>query len=693
MVVSNGRPYRDRCIIISKPQRGWIMSGIFISYRREDCAAYAGRLYDWISQRLGKENIFIDVDTIQPGEDFVEAIEQKVGGCDALLALIGKDWLNCRDEQGNRRVDSPGDFVRVEIVAALNRNVRVIPVLVEGARMPAERDLPEALTKLARRQALELSFTRFHQDANRLIETLEKALAAANERRKTEQERQALENALPIKREAEKGANPNPAAMPKEPPKGTLQFPARRRKALLTVLGIAVATVIGGVILWHASKPVESLTSQHRSASSSPAQVPPPAPPVIEAFTVDQSVLHPGGSATLRWSVHGANSVTLDPVMAQAPEAGTLVITPQSSTTYDLVVRGPGGVARQSLTITVESPGLPVSSPPAIAEFAAQPNPVMRNRQTTLHWKVRGSTSVTISPGIGDVAASGTRVIALQDSTTYELMARGPGGVTLRSLPITAESSPPPVPGPPTIEQFAAEPNPVMRDQQTTLRWKVGASTSVTLSPGIGDVAASGTRVMAPQDSTTYELLARGPGGVATARVELTVTPPAAPRMTIDFSALSPIQRGDSSVLLWNVRNAEHVSIDQGIGRVEHAGSRRVSPSDTTVYKLTASGGGQERESTVRIVVNARPSISPTSGTLVWKGDLQAFNVLVIDAGSVTKGTLQGALPGLPVRISVPAEMKVMEAPSQQNGWHRLALQNSAHKRYEVKITWQLIPP
>jgi hypothetical protein len=672
------------------------MSGIFISYRREDCAAYAGRLYDWISQRLGKENIFIDVDTIQPGEDFVEAIEQKVGGCDALLALIGKEWLNCRDEHGNRRVDSPGDFVRLEIMAALNRSVRVIPVLVEGARMPAERDLPEPLTKLARRQALELSFTRFHQDANRLIETLEKALAAADETRKVAQERRALENAVPIRRAPEKEESPKPAAMPEEPPNRALPFPARRRKTLLAVPAIAVAAVIGGATLWYASKPVVRPASQpDRPTSRSPAQPLPPAeqPPVIEAFTVDHGVLHLGGSATLRWRVHGGSSVTLDPGMGPAPDTGTLVVTPQSSTTYDLVVRGPGGVVRQSLTVTVESPRLPVPSPPTIEQFTAQPTPVVRNRRTTLRWKVRGSTSVTLSPGIGKVGATGTLVITPQASTAYELVARGPGGVTRRSIPITAEPPPPSVPGPPTIEQFAVEPNPVIRDQQATLRWTVRGGTSVALSPDIGTVTQSGTWTVTPHSSTTYELAARGPGGVATARVDLTVTPPAAPRITVDFSASSPIQRGDSSVLRWNVSNAEHVSIDQGIGRVEHTGSRKVSPSETTVYKLTASGGGQERESTVRIVVNARSPRSPTSGLLVWKGDLQAFGVLIIDAASVTRGTVHGALPGVPVRISVPPEMKVMEAPSQQNGWQRLVLQNNAHKRDEVKITWQLILP
>jgi TIR domain len=687
------------------------MSGIFISYRREDSAAYAGRLYDWISQHFGKDKIFIDVDTIQPGEDFVDAVEQKVGGCDALVALIGKDWLNCRDEEGNRRLDNQGDFVRVEIVAALNRNVRVIPVLVEGARMPSDKDLPEPLTKLTRRQALELSYTRFHQDANRLIEALEKALAAAEERRTAEQQRLALEKSVPMRPVREESESPKPATMPKELPAQTSQSAPGRRKIFIAIASLAAAAVIGGLALRQFPRPVERPTSRPaESASTSPVPPPKPAPqaPVIEAFTVDRKVLESGGSATLSWSVRGSGSVMLDPGIGPMPERGSRVVAPLAPTTYDLVARGPGGEARQSLTITVKPvPAPPDSgSPPTITEFAAEPNRVMHDGQATLRWKVQGATNVTLGPGTGQVGSAGTRVISPQASTTYELVARGPGGVTRRSVAITVESAPPPAPNPPTIELFTAQPNPVVRDQPVTLRWTVSGSASVTLGPGIGTVPETGTRVVTAQSSTTYELAAHGPGGVTTARVELKVTPPAALPISIDFSASNAIQRGEAGVLRWNVSNAESVSIDQGIGRVDPAGSRRVSPGETTVYKLTASGGGQEKEASVRIVVNAPPSLlskSPgttsgttagaTSGTLLWKGDLQAFNVLIIDASSVTKGKLQGALPGLPVKVSVGPEMKVMEAPSQQNGWRRLVLQNNSHKRDEVKIAWQVIQP
>ncbi len=149
------------------------MSGIFISYRREDSAGYTGRLYDHLSRHFGRERVFMDIDAISPGQDFTAVINRNVTACDALIAVIGKSWLTCKDAQGRRRVDDPQDFVRIEVAAALDRRISVIPVLVGGAGMPREQDLPDAIALLARRQAIEISDTRFQQDCQRLIAVLD----------------------------------------------------------------------------------------------------------------------------------------------------------------------------------------------------------------------------------------------------------------------------------------------------------------------------------------------------------------------------------------------------------------------------------------------------------------------------------------------------------------------------------------
>jgi hypothetical protein len=146
--------------------------GVFISYRREDSGGFAGRIYDRLTSRLGRENVFFDVDTIPPGRDFVDVLSERVGKCDALLAVIGKHWVVSADSEKRRRLDDPQDFVRIEIEAALSRNVPVIPVLVDGATMPHPNDLPDSLAKLIRRQAVEVSHARFESDAERLTQAL-----------------------------------------------------------------------------------------------------------------------------------------------------------------------------------------------------------------------------------------------------------------------------------------------------------------------------------------------------------------------------------------------------------------------------------------------------------------------------------------------------------------------------------------
>ncbi len=146
---------------------------IFISYRREDTAGYAGRLYDRLTGHFGMANVFMDVDAIGPGQNFVEAIEDAVGGSDALIALIGQDWLTIQDAAGARRLENLEDFVRLEIAEAIERGILVIPVLVESASVPSQDELPGPLKPLSVRNALELSDTRFHQDVDRLIKALE----------------------------------------------------------------------------------------------------------------------------------------------------------------------------------------------------------------------------------------------------------------------------------------------------------------------------------------------------------------------------------------------------------------------------------------------------------------------------------------------------------------------------------------
>ena len=130
---------------------------IFISYRRQETAWPAGRLDDVLVEHFPAEQVFKDVDSIEPGEDFVERITAAVASCDVLLALIGPQWLTITDENGRRRLDDPKDWVRLEIETALTRKIRVIPILVDDARMPHATQLPATLAALVRRNAVEIN--------------------------------------------------------------------------------------------------------------------------------------------------------------------------------------------------------------------------------------------------------------------------------------------------------------------------------------------------------------------------------------------------------------------------------------------------------------------------------------------------------------------------------------------------------
>ncbi|HWS89652.1 MAG TPA: toll/interleukin-1 receptor domain-containing protein [Pyrinomonadaceae bacterium] len=144
---------------------------VFLSYRRADTAGHAGRLRDALDRRL-RGGLFRDIDKIGGGQDFVQAIDEAVAQCKVLLVLIGDQWLSIKDAEGRRRLDNPKDFVRREIAEALRRGVTVIPVLVEGATMPGEADLPDDLNSLARRNAMELSETRWEYDVDQLVKAL-----------------------------------------------------------------------------------------------------------------------------------------------------------------------------------------------------------------------------------------------------------------------------------------------------------------------------------------------------------------------------------------------------------------------------------------------------------------------------------------------------------------------------------------
>lgn len=148
---------------------------IFISYRREDSQHLAGRLRDRLIQEYSPSRVFFDIDSIEPGLDFAEAIERAVAGCDLQLVLIGTRWLIASDVNG-RRIDDPDDVVTSEIRAALVRNIRVVPVLIDGALMPRDDELPTSIASLVRRNSIRVDHETFDSDVGRLLDLISRVV-------------------------------------------------------------------------------------------------------------------------------------------------------------------------------------------------------------------------------------------------------------------------------------------------------------------------------------------------------------------------------------------------------------------------------------------------------------------------------------------------------------------------------------
>lgn len=224
------------------------MGAIFISYRRDDTEGQAGRLYDDLSRIFGDSSVFMDVAAIEPGLDFRKVIDHNVASCGVLLAVIGPGWLEAKDETGQRRLDDPMDFVRLETASALKRDIPVVPVLVRGARMPRVEQLPPDLQELAYRNGLEITHPRWDSDVEVLVKALHRHIRS---------EAPAPE---PTTRPAP--APPRSAA----PANVSPVVPAQKKPRGLLALGaVAAVVVVLGLFLW-----------MHRSATTDAGRTPAP---------------------------------------------------------------------------------------------------------------------------------------------------------------------------------------------------------------------------------------------------------------------------------------------------------------------------------------------------------------------------------------------------------------------------------
>jgi hypothetical protein len=252
------------------------MSKVFISYRRDDSAAEAGRIYDRLVTTYSADDIFKDVDSIPLGSDFRDVISKAVGRCQVLLAVIGRDWLSITSPSGGRRLDDPGDFVRLEIEAALQRGIPVIPVLVSGAAMPAGDQLPSTLQALVYRNGIEVRRDPdFHHDVARLMRSLDRFLPSPARHEAAAEPLLAVESHKVTPSQGERSSG-----RLIEPPGGD------RRRLFWAAGGAFVVLIAVGLIIWSVSSAGRGTpgTGMEPSSSRVPADTVDPDPFIAVKF-------------------------------------------------------------------------------------------------------------------------------------------------------------------------------------------------------------------------------------------------------------------------------------------------------------------------------------------------------------------------------------------------------------------------
>jgi hypothetical protein len=361
---------------------------IFINYRRGDDPGHTGRLFDRLQDVFDPGQLFMDVDNIAPGLDFVRVLNERVAECDIVLAIIGKGWVDARDDNGNRRLDDPDDFVCIEITSALNQGKRVIPVLVGEAQMPRPEDLPEALQVLARRNAVRLTHERFRADTQGLIKAIQQGIhdieverqaqAEAARRAKAEEERKRQEEET-----ARRLAEEERAAAERRRQQAEAKKRADAERAFAVSKRTGTIAALDAFLAQHAESPLvdeardlrEALVAREEAFRQSAASSD---PIVLRSFieTYKNGADVRSVQARLRRLEPGRSRL---PVPSSAIAAALAVILIAGGSLYWLKFRPPGASPRPISVVTNEAlPHADKLTGGAIAEANSKVGPTVR---------------------------------------------------------------------------------------------------------------------------------------------------------------------------------------------------------------------------------------------------------------------------------------------------------------------------
>jgi uncharacterized cupredoxin-like copper-binding protein len=317
---------------------------------------------------------------------------------------------------------------------------------------------------------------------------------------------------------------------------------------------------------------------------------------IIQKFTATPSTIKSGASSTLTWQVLNADEVEITTLGKVNPQSGASQVSPLETTTYKLTARNKAGEVSDTATVTVEKPTV------RILGFRAAPASIQLGEASNLVWETENADTVSIAT-IGNVQPTGTTSVSPKETTTYTLTATNKFGSVSATATVTVTK-----PSAPRILRFTGNPVEIGQGETSTLSWQVEGATEVNIS-NLGPQTLQGTSPVTPNETTTYVLTAKNPGGDATASVTITVVP----RVVITGFTANPTvtaKPGDPSRLTWTTTGATSVSISQ-VGSVATSGSADVNPQADTTYILTASNSRFTATQSVTVKVTPKPVDPP----------------------------------------------------------------------------------
>ncbi len=366
--------------------------------------------------------------------------------------------------------------------------------------------------------------------------------------------------------------------------------------------------------------------------------------PTVQLFANPSAVLR-GDPCVLVWTSQNTASVSIDHGIGEVGLSGTIMVHPQSPTTYTITATSLCGVASQSVTVMV-------NHPPTVG-IAAVPGSIVAGQTSQLSWTSANAATTTIDQGIGSVTPNGSLNISPTTTTTYTITATGPGGTTTASATVLVLQ-------PPHVS-ISAQPRIIIEGETSTLTWSSEHADSALLNNGIGPVLINDSMTISPADTTTYTISVQGPGGTATASAVVAVLHK--PTVTITASP-NPINRGETATLTWNSTNADLASIDQGIGKVALNGSLEVDNLESTTFTITATGQGGS--ATASVTVNVLEPPAPRK-TYAYIPNRAGDDVSVVDLQTNTVISHIGVGYG-PSGVAVSPDGDTVYVTSRENG-------------------------